>query len=104
LAPILVRVDLVTQQTRLAGARDTAVRNLRDLTIAIAITASAGVGLAAWVSAATIPGSTGTPTSNPGSTSGTTAPAVASTDEGFGQPAPVSSQIGSAVAVTGGSR
>jgi hypothetical protein len=96
-------VDLVTQQTRLAGARDTAVRNLRDLTIAIAIAATAGVGLAAWVSAATIPGSTGTPASTGSPTTDTTALPIASTDESFGQ-APAISQVGSAVAVTGGSR
>ena len=102
-----MRVDLVTQQTRLAGARDTAVRNLRDLTVAIGIIAAAGVGLAAWVSAATIPGSTGTPASNPSSTANTTALPVDSADEGLGSqapPAPVSSPVGSAVAVTGGSR
>jgi hypothetical protein len=93
----------VTRQTRLAGARDTAVRNLRDLTIAIAIAATAGVGLAAWVSAATIPGSKGTPVSTGSPTTDTSALPVSSTDEGFGQ-VPVSSQVGSALAVTGGSR
>ena len=102
-----MRVDLVTQQTRLAGARDTAVRNLRDLTIAIAIIAAAGVGLAAWVSAATIPGSTGNSRSNASSTSDTNSPPVAATDDGFGQQAPqapVTAPLGSAVGVTGGSR
>lgn len=72
------------------------------MTIAIAIIAAAGVGLAAWVSAATIPGGT-----DPAAPSGSPAAGVAedslTPDRGVGQ-APVSSQPGTAVAVTGGSR
>ena len=40
----------------MALVRDTAVQKLRDLTIAVALAAAAGVALIAWVSAATIPG------------------------------------------------
>jgi hypothetical protein len=94
-------VDLAKQQAHLAGARDTAVRNLRDLTIAIAIAATAGVGLTAWVGAVTIPGTS----TNPGVTgaaAGTAQPISA--DEGLAQARPGNAQFGSAVAVSGGSR
>jgi hypothetical protein len=94
-------MDVAKRQTRLAGARDSAVRNLRDLTIAIAIIAAAGVGLAAWVSAATIPGNT--PPGSSGNASTGAASDSFTTDPGNGQAA-VSSQPGSAVVVSGGSR
>ena len=94
-------MDVAKRQTRLAGARDVAVRNLRDLTIVIAIIAAAGVGLAAWVSAATIPGN------SPSGSSGNATTGAASdsftADPGNGEAA-VSSQPGSAVVVSGGSR
>jgi hypothetical protein len=94
-------MDVAKRQTRLAGARDVAVRNLRDLTIAIAIIAAAGVGLAAWVSAATIPGGAGT-TGSSGNTSAGAAGDSFTTDPGNGQAAGF--QPGSAVVVSGGSR
>jgi len=94
-------MDVAKRQTRLAGARDIAVRNLRDLTIAIAIIAAAGVGLAAWVSAATIPGNT--PPGSSGNASTGAASDSFTADPGNGQAA-VGSQPGSAVVVSGGSR
>jgi hypothetical protein len=102
LASILRFMDIAKRQTRLAGARDVAVRNLRDLTIAIAIIAAAGVGLAAWVSAATIPGNTG-PADSSGNASSGAARDSYTADPGNGQ-GTVSSQPGSAVVVSGGSR
>jgi hypothetical protein len=101
-------MDIAKRQTRLAGARDAAVRNLRDLTIAIAIIAAAGVGLAAWVSAATIPGitgsagSAGSTDSNGNAITGAAGDAFTA-DPGNGQAA-VSTQPGSGVVVSGGSR
>jgi hypothetical protein len=95
-------VDIAKRQTRLAGARDVAVRNLRDLTIAIAIIATAGVGLAAWVSAATIPGNTSPAGSSGNSTNGAASDSFTA-DPGSGQGA-VSSQPGYGVVVSGGSR
>ncbi|HEV2035238.1 MAG TPA: hypothetical protein VGU71_13740 [Candidatus Dormibacteraeota bacterium] len=93
-------MDLAHRQTNLASARDTAVRNLRDLTIAIAIAATAGVGLTAWVSAATIPGSTGSSGS-----SGTAAnQPISSADQSFAQAPPSNATFGAGVAVSGGSR
>jgi hypothetical protein len=94
-------MDIAKRQTRLAGARDVAVRNLRDLTIAIAIIATAGVALAAWVSAATIPGIT--PPGSGGDASTGAASDSYTLDPGNGQAA-VSSQPGSGVVVSGGSR
>jgi hypothetical protein len=94
-------MDVAKRQARLAGARDVAVRNLRDLTIAIAIIAAAGVGLAAWVSAATIPGNT-SPAPSSGNASAGTANDSYTVDPGNGQA--FSSQPGSGVAVSGGSR
>jgi hypothetical protein len=87
----------------LAGARDSAVRNLRDLTIAIAIAATAGVGLTAWVSAATIPGITGS-TSSGGTAAGTANQPISSADQGFAQAPATSAHFGNGVAVSGGSR
>jgi hypothetical protein len=97
-------VDLVKRQLHLAGARDTGVRNLRDLTIAIAITAAAGVGLTAWVSAATIPGTPGT-SGVTGAAAGEAAnQAGSAADQGFAQGRPGNAHFGSGVAVSGGSR
>ena len=95
-------MDVARRQTRLAGARDVAVRNLRDLTIAIAIIAAAGVGLAAWVSAATIPGNTSPAGSSANASTGAAGDSY-TVDPGNGQAA-VSSQPGSGVVVSGGSR
>jgi hypothetical protein len=98
-------VDLANQQRQLAGARDNAVRNLRDLTIAVAVIAAGGVGLIAWVSAATIPGTTGTSGVTGGAADAATNQPVTSADDGFfGQAQPRNVQFGSGVAVSGGSR
>jgi hypothetical protein len=94
-------MDIAKRQTRLAGARDAAVRNLRDLTIAIAIIAAAGVGLAAWVSAATIPGITGSAGSTGSATTGSAGDSF-TVDQGAGQAAINSAASG--VVVSGGSR
>ena len=91
------------RQRHLAGARDNAVRNLRDLTIAIAITAAAGVGVTAWVSAATIPGTTGTSGAT-GAAAGNASQPTSSADQGFAQARPGNAAFGSGVAVSGGSR
>ena len=96
-------VDLAKRQMHLAGARDSGVRNLRDLTIAIAIAATAGVGLTAWVSAATIPGTTAT-SGNTGASAVTANQPTSSGDQGFAQGRPRNAQFGSGVAVSGGSR
>ena len=101
-------VDLAKRQIRLAGERDNAVRNLRDLTIAIAVVATGGVALAAWVSAATIPGTTGTssaasPSEIDDSGNAATQP-VYPADQGLAPTRPGNSQLGSGVAVSGGSR
>jgi hypothetical protein len=95
-------VDIAKRQRHLAGARDSAVQRLRDLTIAIAIAAAAGVGLVAWVSAATIPGSTATSGTAAGSATNP-AQANSSTDQGFGQAPPGIAQPGSGITVSGGS-
>ena len=95
-------MDIAKRQTRLAGARDVAVRNLRDLTIAIAIIAAAGVGLAAWVSAATIPGNASSTGSSGNSAAGAANDSF-TVDPGNGQAA-VSAETGSGVVVSGGSR
>ena len=94
-------MDVAKRQTRLAGARDAAVRNLRDLTIAIAIIAAAGVGLAAWVSAATIPGATSAAGSSGNATTGAAGDSFTA-DPGNGQA--TGFQPGAAVVVSGGSR
>jgi hypothetical protein len=87
----------------LAGARDSAVQNLRDLTIAIAIAATAGVGLAAWVSAATIPGITRSSSSS-GTAAGTANQPTSSADQSFAQAPAAGAHFGDGVAVSGGSR
>jgi hypothetical protein len=85
------------------GVREIAFQKLRDLTIAIAIAAAASVGVIAWVSAATIPGTT---TSS--DLSGNVAAGVddqPSTDGGAFVQAPTGRrQPGPGVAVSGGSR
>lgn len=93
------------RQANMAGVRDVAVQKLRDLTLAVAIAAAAGVGVIAWVSAATIPGSTGT-SGNAGTVvSGVdNQPASPSNGGSFYQAPPGNGGFGSGVAVSGGSR
>jgi hypothetical protein len=86
----------------MALVRDTAVQKLRDLTIAVALAATAAVALIAWVSAATIPGTADSSglTGNAANTGGST---TAESDDGFG-PAPASAPgLGTGIAVSGGS-
>jgi hypothetical protein len=97
-------VDTVIRDTQVAGVRDAAVQKLRDVTVAIAVAAAAGVAAIAWVSAATIPGSAGT--------SGLSGDAAAQTDDqpitapgdDFNQTTPAQTRFGPGVAVSGGSR
>jgi hypothetical protein len=87
-----------------AAARDLAVRKLRDVTVAVVIAATASVGVVAWVSAATIPGSAANTglSGNPASGSGD--PAISNNPGGF-VPAPAGGkEFGPGVAVSGGSR
>jgi hypothetical protein len=83
--------------------RDVASQKLRDVTIAIAVAAAASVGVMAWVSAATIPGST-----NGSGLTGNAATGVddhPSTSGGqFVQAPPRKAKFGPGVAVSGGSR
>ena len=83
--------------------RDIAFQKLRDLTIAIAVAAAACVGLIAWVSAATIPG-----TATGSDLSGNTATGVddqpSNNGDGFVQAPPRKARFGPGVAVSGGSR
>jgi len=96
-------VDTLVRPAGIVGVRDTAVRKLRDVTIAIAIAAAAGVGVIALVGAATIPGSNISPgpTGN-AATGGDDQPINAG--DGFAQAPRGSAQVGPGVAVSGGSR
>jgi hypothetical protein len=97
-------VDTVKRPANMGDVRDLAVQRLRDLTIAVAIAAAAGVGVIAWVSAATIPGSAGTASAaGPASTSVDDQPASTSAG-GFAQAPPMNVQSGRPLAVSGGSR
>jgi hypothetical protein len=92
------------RQSNMAGARDIAVQKLRDVTTAIVIAAAAGVGVIAWVSAATIPGS-----NQPSSLGGNAATGIdnqpaPATGGPFAQGRPSRAQFGPGVAVSGGSR
>jgi hypothetical protein len=88
----------------MAGVRDIAVQKLRDVTIAVAIAATAGVGLIAWVSAATIPGSVGTSALTGNSATGGDDQPITSTSDGFTQTPPRRTRSGPGIAVSGGSR
>jgi len=105
------------RQMTMAGERDVAVQKLRDLTAAVAVAAAAGVGVIAWVSWATIPGSTGTSSSTGApalaDTSGATViPQTGGDDDqpisqnggGLAQAPPTRTQPGQGVVVSGGSR
>jgi hypothetical protein len=83
--------------------RDIAFQKLRDLTIAIAVAAAACVGLIAWVSAATIPGTTTVADSSGNSATGVD-DQPSNSGDGFIQAPPRRSGFGPGVAVSGGSR
>jgi hypothetical protein len=87
----------------MAMVRDNAVQKLRDLTIAVALAAAAAVGIIAWVSAATIPGTAGASvqSGNPVNESGQP---FTGNDDGFNQgPVPGTTGNGPGIVVTGGS-
>jgi hypothetical protein len=83
--------------------RDIAFQKLRDLTIAIAVAAAACVGLIAWVSAATIPG-TATVSDSTRSVATGVDDQPSTTGDGFVQAPHRKAGFGPGVAVSGGSR
>ena len=83
--------------------RDVATQKLRDVTIAIAVAAAAGVGVIAWVSAATIPGLSESPGLPGNETTGVDVQ-PSTNDDDFVQAPPRKSKFGAGVAVSGGSR
>jgi hypothetical protein len=95
-------VDSVISSTS-AVARDLAVQKLRDLTIAVVIAAAAGVGVIAWVSAATIPGSSDASGQTGAATAGLDDRSISPTGDRFNQAPPRRSRGGIGMAVTGGS-
>jgi hypothetical protein len=96
-------VDAVIPQTQTAVARDLAVQKLRDLTIAVVIAAAAGVGVIAWLSAATIPGFTDSTASTGNPITGLDDRSNAPSGDRFSQAPPGRSSRGTGVAVSGGS-
>jgi hypothetical protein len=94
-------MNAIVRQTHMAVARDNAVQKLRDMTIAVAVVAAAGVGVIAWLSAVTIPGSTATGDLTLGTTVDDNEPI--SIDDGFNQAPPTRTRSGPGVAVSGGS-
>jgi hypothetical protein len=95
-------MNTMGRQTHMAVARDNAVQKLRDLTIAVAVVAAAGVGVIAWLSAVTIPGSTSTGGLTVGTTTVDGGQPI-SIDDGFTQAPPTRTRSGPGVAVSGGS-
>ena len=87
----------------MAMVRDNAVQKLRDLTMAVAVAAAAAVGIIAWVSAATIPGTAGASvqSGNPVNEGGQS---FTGNDDGFNQgPVQGTTGNGPGIVVTGGS-
>jgi len=83
-------------------ARDAAMRLLNRLTVGVAFSAIAGVGVLGLVSAQTIPGTTSTASST--TTSSSTPSTSTSSSSSLGSSStPVSSSSSSGVAVSGGS-
>jgi len=96
-------VDLVTRQAVKAIERNGAVQRLRDLTIAVAIAALGAVGLLAWISAATLPGQSGSGQPAGQAPSTGTADANATGDDLQQPPAIAPAGSGSGLTVSGGS-
>lgn len=97
-------MDLANRQAAKAATRDDAMQRLRDLTLAVAIAACGALGVFAWLSANTIPGSASTATQPSGDDSGFAN--VQGGDDSNRQPAvfaPAPSQSGAGVVVSGGS-
>jgi cytoskeletal protein RodZ len=84
-------------------ARDAAMRLLNRLTVGVAFSAVAGVGLLGLVSAQTIPGATSTASSASTTSSSTTSSSTSSGSSLGSSSTPVSSSSSSGVAVSGGS-
>jgi hypothetical protein len=98
-------VDLANRQAAKAATRDDAMQRLRDLTLAVAIAACGALGVFAWLSATTIPGSAST-TLQPSTDDSQFANAQPGDDGSSQQPAaiaPAPAHSGSGFAVTGGS-
>jgi hypothetical protein len=93
----------LTPQDRNAGVRDLAIRKLRDVTVAVAIAGAAGVGAIAWVSAATIPGSSDASALPANIPTSVDDQQPSSSGDGFTQGGPVARQGGPGIAVSGGS-
>ena len=98
------RVESVTPLAQMAAVRDLADQRLRDVTIAVAIAAAAGVGVIAWVSAATIPGWSDASGATGNATAALDDQSISPADDGFVQAPPGRAQFGSGVAVSGGSK
>jgi hypothetical protein len=87
----------------MAMVRDNAVQKLRDLTIAVALAATAAVGIIAWLSAATIPGTAGA-SGQSGTAVNDGGQPFTGNDDGFNRgPLPASTGNGPGIVVTGGS-
>jgi uncharacterized protein (DUF2147 family) len=97
-------VHSVRRPSEIARVRDTAVQTLRDVTIAVALAATAAVGLLAWVSAATIPGTTDASGITGNAATGRGSQTTSEADDGFAQAPPARTQVGPGMAVSGGSR
>jgi hypothetical protein len=97
-------VGTLDQPSGMAFVRDTAVRKLRDVTLAIAVAAAAGVGVIGWVSAATIPGSNVGQGPSGNAATGVDDQPINAGGDGFAQAPRGSAQLGPGVAVSGGSR
>jgi hypothetical protein len=93
----------VRRQAEIALVRDTAVQKLRDLTIAVAVAAAAGVALIAWMSAATIPGTADASGQTVNTADDGSGQPPATSDDGFNQGQPGAISSGPGIAVTGGS-
>lgn len=97
-------MDLANRQAAKAATRDDAMQRLRDLTFAVAIAACGALGVFAWLSANTIPGSANA--SIQPATDDSQFANVQGGDDSNRQPtvfAPAPSQGGSGVVVSGGS-
>jgi hypothetical protein len=92
------------RQANMPEVRDVAVRKLRDVTVAVAIAAAAGVGVIAWVSAATIPGSSAPSGLTGNAATGVDDQPVSVSGDGFTKAPRGSNGFGPGVAVSGGSR
>src|SRR5882672_6472058 len=97
-----LRVATLSGQAEMALVRDTAIQKLRDLTIAVALAATAAVALIAWISAATIPG-TGDSSGLTGNAVNPVGPTTSENDDGFGPAPQGTTGSGPGIAVSGGS-